>query len=250
MVKNVTNLAMDEKAPAMSRNQIITWWASIIGVCLVIAFGSIFVTRAYLLRRDYEFKNWRPPHIARLETDLEAINRDGKNVSLGELRKKIYVAGYQYTDCPAGCLGMASVMKLLEEEFGDDPRFRLVSISVNPDGDTPEKMNAWVKEHGIDSEDWWFLTGDGEEITKYMISEFKFYGTEEVTDPEQIASIGEFMHDTRLALVDGEANIRGYYDVMNVQRGDTEYERLVRELKMVLDPELKLSDFDLGIEEE
>ncbi|MEM7602659.1 MAG: SCO family protein [Verrucomicrobiota bacterium] len=240
---------MDEETPELSRNQIITWWASIIGVCLVIAFGSIFVTRAYLIRRDYEFKNWRPPHIARLETDLEAINRDGKKVSLGELRKKIYVAGYQYTDCPAGCLGMASVMKLLEEEFGDDPRFKLVSISVNPDGDTPEKMDAWVKAHGIDSEDWWFLTGDPEEIAKYMISEFKFYGTEEVTDPEQIAAVGEFAHDTRLALVDGEANIRGYYDVMNVQRGDLEYERLLRELKMVLDPDLKLSDFDLGIEE-
>ena len=241
---------MDEQTPEMNRNQIITWWASIIGVCLVIAFGSIFVTRAYLLRRDYEFKNWRPPHIARLETDLDAINRDGRKVSLGELRKKIYVAGYQYTDCPAGCLGMASVMKLLEEEFGDDPRFRLVSISVNPDGDTPEKMNAWVKEHGIDSDDWWFLTGDGEEIAKYMISEFKFYGTEKVTDPEKIAAVGEFAHDTRLALVDGEANIRGYYDVMNVQRGDQEYDRLVRELKMVLDPELKLSDFDLVIEED
>ena len=83
-----------------------------------------------------------------------------------------------------------------------------------------------------------------------MISEFKFYGTEKVTDPEKIAAVGEFAHDTRLALVDGEANIRGYYDVMNVQRGDQEYDRLVRELKMVLDPELKLSDFDLGIEED
>ncbi|MEM1441828.1 MAG: SCO family protein [Verrucomicrobiota bacterium] len=241
---------MDDEPPVMTRNQIITWWASIIGVCLVIAFGSIFVTRAYLIRRDYEFENWRPPHIARLETDLEAINRDGRKVFLGELRKKIYVAGYQYTDCPAGCLGMASVMRLLEEEFGDDPRFRLVSISVNPEADTPEKMDAWVKEHGIDSEDWWFLTGDAEKIAKYMISEFKFYGTEKVTDPEKIAAVGEFAHDTRLALVDGEANIRGYYDVMNVQRGDQEYERLVRELKMVLDPDLKLSDFDLGIQEE
>ena len=57
-------------------------------------------------------------------------------------------------------------------------------------------------------------------------------------------------HDTRLALVDGEANVRGYYDVMNVQRGELEYERLVREIKMVLDPEMKLSDFDLGIIEE
>lgn len=233
----------EEVAPELTRNQIITWWSSIAGVCLVIAFGAIFVTRAYLKRTDYEFENWRPPHIARLETDLDAINRNGEKVSLGMLRDSVYVAGYQYTDCPAGCLGLASVMKSLEEEFGEDPRFRLVSISVNPEGDSPEKMDAWVRKNGVDSEDWWFLTGDPEAIPKYMISEFKFYGTEINTDPAVIAAQGEFAHDQRLALVDGEANIRGYYDVLHVQNGAMEYERLKRDVKMVLNPDLKLSDF-------
>lgn len=233
---------MEPEANEM-RNKLIAWWGSIIGVCLIIAFGSIFVTRAYLARRGYEMENWRPPHIARLETDLDAINRDGKKVSLGQLRDKVYVAGYQYTDCPAGCLGLAAIMKMLEEEFGDDPQFRLVSISVNPAGDTPEKMDAWVKEKGVDSPDWWFLTGDPEAFNKYMISKFKFYATEEITDPALIATQGPYAHDQRLAIVDGDANIRGYYDVMNPQRADAEFERLRRDLKMVLNPKLKLADF-------
>ena len=150
----------------------------------------------------------------------------------------------RYTDCPAGCLGMASIMKLLEEEFGDDPQFRLVSISVNPSGDSPGMMNAWVKENGIDSDDWWFLTGEPEEIAKYMISQFMFFATEKVTDPALIPSIGEFSHDQRLALVDGDANIRGYYDVMNVERGELELQRLRMDLKLVLNPELKLSEIE------
>jgi len=224
------------------RTALFAWWGSIIGVCLVIVFGSVFVTRAYLARRGYEMENWRPPHLARLETDLEAVNRDGAKVSLGQLRGKVYVVGYQYTDCPAGCLGTAAVMKLLETEFGSDPRFRLVSISVNPAGDTPEKMDAWVKEKGIDSPDWWFLTGEPQRIADYMISAFKFNGTIEITDPALAAAQGPYSHDQRLAIVDGEANVRGYYDVMNVQRGEIEIERLRRDLKMVLDPELKLSD--------
>lgn len=233
---------MEPEANEM-RNKLIAWWGSIIGVCLIIAFGSIFVTRAYLVRRGYEMENWRPPHIARLETDLDAINRTGEKVSLGQLRDKVFVAGYQYTDCPAGCLGLAAVMKMLEAEFGADPRFRLVSISVNPAGDTPAKMDAWVKEKGVDSPDWWFLTGDPETFSKYMISKFKFYATEEITDPALIATQGPYAHDQRLAIVDGDANIRGYYDVLNVQRADIEFERLRRDLKMVLDPKLKLSDF-------
>jgi cytochrome oxidase Cu insertion factor (SCO1/SenC/PrrC family) len=233
---------MEPEANEM-RNKLIAWWGSIIGVCLIIAFGSIFVTRAYLVRRGYEIENWRPPHIARLETDLDAINRTGEKVSLGQLRGKVFVAGYQYTDCPAGCLGLAAIMKMLEAEFGADPQFRLVSISVNPAGDTPEKMDAWVKEKGVDSPDWWFLTGDPETFSKYMISKFKFYATEEITDPAVIATQGPYAHDQRLAIVDGDANIRGYYDVLNVQRADIEFERLRRDLKMVLDPKLKLADF-------
>tara|TARA_R110000850_G_scaffold17996_14_gene54625 strand:- start:434 stop:1150 length:717 start_codon:yes stop_codon:yes gene_type:complete len=232
----------EDEAPKMTRNQVITWWGSIAGVCAVIAFGSIFVTRAYMARRDYEFENWRPPHVARLETDLNAINRDGREVALSELRDKVFVAGYQYTECPAGCLGMAAMMKSLDEEFGDNPQFRLVSISVNPAGDTPEKMDAWVKKNGIDSEDWWFLTGDSDKIADYMISEFMFYGTEPIVDPAIMAAQGPFAHDQRLALVDGDANIRGYYDVMSLERGEIEYKRLVRDLKMVLNPDLKASD--------
>lgn len=241
---------METENSDITRQKLITWWGSIIGVCAIIVFGSIFVTRSYLIRRDYEIENWRPPYIARLETDLNAVNRDGSNVSLGQLRGKVYVAGYQYTDCPGGCLGMAAYMKTLEEEFGGDPQFRLVSISVNPAEDTPEKMNAWVKEKGVDSEDWWFLTGDPHEIADYMISQFKFFASKEVTDPAQMASQGKFAHDQRLALVDGDANIRGYYDVMNTNRpfegsktqGELEFERLRRDLKLVLDPELKVSD--------
>lgn len=225
------------------RNKLIAWWGSIIGVCLIIAFGSIFVTRAYLARRGYEMENWRPPHIARLETDLEAINRTGEKVSLGQLRDKVYIVGYQYTDCPAGCLGLAAIMAMLETEFGDDPQFRLVSISVNPADDTPEKMDAWVKEKGIDSPDWWFLTGDPETFSKYMISKFKFYATEEITDPALIAAQGPYAHDQRLAIVDGDANIRGYYDVMNPQGAESEFERLRRDLRMVLNPKLRLDDF-------
>jgi len=237
----MTDQAQD-KPVELSRNQVIAWWGSIIGVCAVIVFGSVFVTRAYMERRTYEIENYRPPHVAKLETDLNAINRDGSEVSLGQLRGKVFVAGYQYTECPAGCLGMASIMKLLEEEFGDDPQFRLVSISVNPASDTPEKMDAWVKKNGVDSEDWWFLTGDPDEIAKYMISQFMFFATEKVTDPAMIPSIGEFSHDQRLALVDGDANVRGYYDVMSVERGELELQRLRMDLKLVLNPELKLPE--------
>ena len=90
------------------------FWATITGICLIIITGSVFVTRSYRNRMRYEAENYRLPHISKLEKDLEAINRDGKKVHLAELRGKIYVTGYLYTDCPSGCLGLAAFKARVE----------------------------------------------------------------------------------------------------------------------------------------
>ncbi|MDF1815508.1 MAG: SCO family protein [Verrucomicrobiales bacterium] len=222
---------------------LVAWYGTIAGLCAIILGGSFFITRAYLENHRENRKNWRPGKIGRLEDDLKAVNRDGREVSLSELKGKIYVAGYQYTDCPGGCLGMASVMKELHDKYRNNPKFHLVSISVNPNGDTPEKMDAWVKDKGVDAPNWWFLTGDAEKIKNYMLRHFKFYATEENTDPLAIATQGQWAHDQRLVIVDGEANIRGYYGVMDVEGGETAVKLLKRDLDMILNPEKKLADY-------
>ncbi|MCB1085673.1 MAG: SCO family protein [Verrucomicrobiae bacterium] len=211
----------------------ILWWSTIAGICAIILFGSVFVTLSYRkLSRD-QATDPRPFYLAKL-IDFQTVNRDGKKVWFGDLEGKIWIAGYQYTGCPGGCLGMAAVMKGLHEKYGKREDFHLVSISLDPSEDTPEKMDAWVKAHGVDEPNWWFLTGDEERIRNYMIRYFKFFGVRENTDPAKIASEGKFAHDQRLALVDREANVRGYYDVMNSKIGDFEYQRLLKDLDYLL----------------
>lgn len=222
---------------------LVTWYGTIAGICAIILGGSFFITRAYLQNHRENMENWRPGKIGRLEEDLEAVNRDGKKVSLGQLRGKVYVVGYQYTDCPGGCLGMASVMKELHDKYQNHPKFHLVSISVNPAEDTPEKMDAWVKDKGVESDKWWFLTGDPKLIAKYMTNQFMLVPSKENTDPSVIATEGKWAHDQRLLIVDGEANIRGIYGVMDLQGGETAEKLLKRDLDMILYPEKKLSDY-------
>lgn len=229
---------MSRPAPSDASNfNPVVWWSTIAGICAIIAFGSIFVTSSYLKKRQYEMENPRPGYLSKL-TDFTATNRDGREVSFSQLAGHVWVAGYQYTDCPGGCLGMAGVMKQLHDQFGQRDDFHLVSVSLNPAGDTPEKMDAWVARHGIDAENWWFLTGEEERIRNYMIRNFKFFGVVENTDPEIIAREGPFSHDQRLALVDGQGHVRGMYDVMNsVQPGvaAASYEQLVKDIGFLLD---------------
>lgn len=208
----------------------VVWWCTIVGICLVILFGSVFVTSSYRKKREQEINDPRPGYLSKL-TDFRAINRDGQEVSLSQLEGKIWVAGYQYTDCPSGCLGMASVMETLHEQYGSQDDFHLVSISLNPAEDSPEKLNAWVKEHGVDVPKWWFLTGDEQYIRDYMIRNFRFYGVVENTEPEVIASEGKFAHDQRLALVDRQGHVRGLYDVMDPEMGNAYLEKLNQDIQ-------------------
>lgn len=213
----------------------VVWWSTIAGICAIIIFGSVFVTLSYLKKRRFELENPRPPYLAKL-TDFTATNRDGSEVSFSDLEGEIWIAGYQYTDCPGGCLGMAGIMKTLYERFGDRDDFQLVSVSLNPSEDTPEKMDAWVKKNGLDVDNWWFLTGEEQRIRDYMIKDFKFFGVRENEDPEIIAQEGNFSHDQRLALVDGDGLVRGMYDVMNGASPDVAkaaYEKLVRDIEFL-----------------
>jgi cytochrome oxidase Cu insertion factor (SCO1/SenC/PrrC family) len=124
---------------------------------------------------------------------------------------------------------------VLHREFSAHPEFRLVSISLNPKEDTPEKITKWVKEHDVDLPGWWFLTGDETEIREYMMDWFHLPYGEESDDPAVIAAQGKFQHVPRLVLVDGIADIRGYYQVMRSDIGEQEFERLKSDIRHLFD---------------
>ena len=200
--------------------------------------GGILVAYNYHLRNVRERYVAAPPKLGELMQYLEATNRTGEEVSLEQLNGKVWLCSYIFTDCPSQCLGVAAEMKNVYEEFGENERFHLVSVSVNPSGDTPEKMDAFVKRNGVDVPQWWFLTGDDERIHSYMRKYFKFSRVEENTDPEVIATQGKFSHDAHVALVDGEGRIRGYYNLLDYDTRELQAERLSRDLKWILEEEM------------
>lgn len=211
----------------------VLWWSTIGGMAAVIVLGSVFVTLNYRKLSREQAADPRPFFLSKL-IDLQATNRDGSAVSLSQLEGKVWVAAYQHTGSAAGCLEQAAAMKDLHRRHGGRGDFHLVSISLDPAADTPEKRDAWVKAHGIDAPNWWFLAGEEERIRAYMIRYFKFVGVRENTDPAVIATEGRFRHDLRLALVDGRANVRGYYDVTNPRTGAADRERLERDIAYLL----------------
>ena len=111
----------------------------------------------------------------------------------------------------------------LQDRFSELENFRLLSVSVNPEYDTPEVLKSYGDNYGADHSRWTFLTGDREKIHRLALEGFHV-GTEE--DP--------IFHSTRFILVDRVGKIRGYY----ISTEQIEMERLWTDAELLLDESL------------
>jgi protein SCO1 len=214
----------------------LTIWGVIIIIVLGMVVGFNYVV--FKLRAEQEMKmadTAPPPKIGRLEDDLDAIESSGRNVKLSELRGKILVIGYVFTRCPRGCAGVVAQMKVLQEKFGKDPRFHLVSVSLDGDYDTPETLTKFAEANQITGDNWWFITGDKDKIRAYMSNphQIGFMPVQFVPEKDRINDADLYIHDMRLAIVDHLGQVRGRHEVLHPQLSDVVFEKLVSDLEKV-----------------
>ena len=156
------------------------------------------------------------PVYATIRHALTATERLGQTVTTTQLQGKIWVLGYTYTRCPRGCLGVVSTMLKLRSDFGAHPKFHLVSIAVDPAHDTPDVLKQFAAAAEIkDSDPWWFLSGDPAPLRDFVTHQIGFAQTIDIPPAERLSEFDLFAHDLRLALIDGQGRVRGYYEVQN-----------------------------------
>lgn len=135
-------------------------------------------------------------------------DQDGEPFDSAALAGRPWVVDFVFTRCPAICpvlsRSMARVQRATEAVAG---RTRLVSISVDPEHDTPEVLRAYAGRHGADTARWSFLTGDRQETWSLIREGFKLVVAENPSDPAN-----PIAHTPKLVLVDGDGRVRGYYD--------------------------------------
>jgi cytochrome oxidase Cu insertion factor (SCO1/SenC/PrrC family) len=127
--------------------------------------------------------------------------RSGATVTHQELRDYIWIADFIFTSCAGPCPMMTAQMADLQEALFNETKVKLVSISVDPDRDTPEVLTDYASKFEADTHRWWFLTGDIAQITTLAVERFKLGSVE-----------NPIFHSTKFVLVDGQGRIRGYYD--------------------------------------
>ncbi len=103
-------------------------------------------------------------------TDVTLIDQNGQKVSLASLKGKPALVDFIYTTCPGPCLVLTSRMKAIADQLGPQASSKVsfISITVDPEHDTPAGLRAYAKEQGADRAGWVFLTGSPADVERAM----------------------------------------------------------------------------------
>src|SRR5258708_18437797 len=114
---------------------------------------------------DHISKEQRLPKIAPAP-EFTLTSQDGTPVSLADLRGKVVAVTFIYTLCTDTCPVLTPMMSFVQDRLGPDfgTKVAFVSVTVDPERDTPAVLKEYAKAFGADLGGWAFLTGAPEAI--------------------------------------------------------------------------------------
>lgn len=129
--------------------------------------------------------------------DFELIDASGSSFPSQQLKGKVWVANFFFIKCPGFCLNLNQQIAALAAELRDvDVRF--VSITVDPEQDTPEALAEYAKTFKADPAKWIFLTGEMATIERLGRESFR-------------VSVAPATHTGRVLLVDRTGRVQGAF---------------------------------------
>jgi protein SCO1 len=94
--------------------------------------------------------------------DFTLTSQDGAQVALADFRGRVVAVTFIFTMCTLTCPVLTPMMSFVQDRLGDDfgSKIAFVSITVDPERDTPEVLKEYAEAFGANPVGWSFLTGD------------------------------------------------------------------------------------------
>lgn len=136
--------------------------------------------------------------------DLKLVDQYGQPFSPASLKGKPVLFDFFYTTCPGPCLVLTARMRSIADRIGNDlgSRASFVSVTVDPEHDTPARLLGYAKEQRANRAGWIFLTGAPTQIDALM-SRFRLV--------RQHESDGSVDHVLEFFLVGADGRLRFQY---------------------------------------
>jgi len=144
-------------------------------------------------------------------SDFALTNQFGRVVTRADLLGQVWVADIIFTRCPGPCATMSKVMRELQGALPRNEPIQLVSLTADPEFDTPEVLKKYGEGLGAAPGHWQFLTGKKLEVYR-LATHGLLLAVDEVKADERTSPEDLFVHSTLFVVVDKQGRIRGSFD--------------------------------------
>lgn len=143
---------------------------------------------------------------------FELLDQNGAEVQFpDDYSGNVMLVGYVYTHCPDICPMITYNMRDIQRELPDEDEFMLVSLSFDPERDSPEILHEYAENYNLDQGNWRFLTGNTEEVDEAL----ETLEIKTLKSPTSFTEDGRQQyfidHTDRVTLIDKNGNVRNTY---------------------------------------
>jgi protein SCO1 len=147
--------------------------------------------------------------VIRQAPDFTLTTQDGRPLRPADLRGKVVLVSFVFTTCNGTCPATTHRMGQAADRLRDaglfkDDAVRLLSVTLDPDRDTPDALRRYMKLYDADPARWTFLTGKPEEVAKVHAAWGMWV---------RPAAGGQLDHPSRVFLLDRRGRVREIYSL-------------------------------------
>lgn len=142
-----------------------------------------------------------------------------------DLLGKVWIADFVFTRCAGPCPILSTRLSKLGREL--PPSVGLLTVAVDSEGDTPERLRGYAKRYDAEPERWVFLRGTPSETYHLLYAGFRLPLSVNPSAPAELRAT----HSSRFVLLDRNGAIRGYYDGLS----DSDNAAIARDARRLLE---------------
>jgi len=145
--------------------------------------------------------------VIRGAADFKLVDAGEQPATLRQHRGKALLVSFIFTTCSGACPATTHRLAKVHEALAKTPlaeRVQLLSITLDPERDTPAKLRDYMRLYDIDGRGWSFLTGPPAEVRR-VIAAWEMWA--------KPAANGQLDHPSRVFLVDPQGRVREIYNL-------------------------------------